>query len=53
MEKKGRGEAIVLLAAAVAVEISRNRGDDELLVLSAFLDVLGDNIALIVAQRVL
>ncbi|MFI3254912.1 MAG: DUF6774 domain-containing protein [Eubacteriales bacterium] len=53
MEKFGRGEAIVLLAAGLAVELCRHQEDDPLLVLSAFFDVLGDNIALIVAQRVL
>lgn len=49
----GQGEGIVLLAAAIAVELCQNKEEKELLALAAFFDVLGDNIALILAQRVL
>ncbi len=45
------GECLVVVASAVAIELAQNRSEQELLTLAAFLDVLGDNLALIATQR--
>lgn len=45
------GEYLVVIASALAIELSQSRSEDELLTLAAFFDVLGDNLALISTQR--
>lgn len=45
------GEALVLVAAAVSIQMAQGRSDDELALLAAFFTSLGDNLALIVARR--
>ena len=44
-------ECLVALSAALAAEIAAGRGEDELVVLAAFLTSLADNLALIAARR--
>lgn len=43
-------ENIVLLAAAAAVQYAQGRSADELELLAAFFEVLGDNLALLALQ---
>lgn len=47
------GEALIALAALVSFQLSQGRSADELAVLAAFFSVLGDNLALIAARRVI
>lgn len=44
-------DGLVVAAAAASVQLARCLNDDELALLSAFLTILGDNLALIAAQR--
>lgn len=46
------GDALVAAAAAVAIQMAQGRTADELELISAFFEVLGDNLSLIAAQRV-
>lgn len=46
------GDALVLLGAAAAIQMAQGRTADEIELLSAFFEVLGDNLALIAARRV-
>lgn len=41
------GEALTLLGALAAIQLSRGRSTDQLALLAAFFTVLGDNLALI------
>lgn len=45
------GETLVALGMAVAVQLAQGRSLDELELLSAFFEVLGDNLGLIAARR--
>ena len=44
-------ECLVALSAALAAEIAVGRGEEELVLLAAFLTSLADNLALIAARR--
>lgn len=45
------GETLVALGMAASIQLSQGRTADELELLSAFFEVLGDNLALIAARR--
>lgn len=45
------GEGLVVLGTAVALQMAQGRTLEELGLLSAFFEVLGDNLALIAARR--
>lgn len=45
------GEGLVLLGAAVAIQLAQGRTADELGTMAAFFTVLGDNLALLSVRR--
>lgn len=45
------GEGLLVLATLVSLQLAQGRTADQLELLSAFFEVLGDNLALIAAQR--
>lgn len=45
------GEALTVLGAAAAIWLAQDRAAEELELLAAFFTALGDNLALIAAQR--
>lgn len=45
------GEFLLIIAAIVSIQLSQGRTVDEIVLLSAFLEVVGDNLALIAARR--
>lgn len=45
------GEALLLLAAAVSIQMAQGRTVDQLELIAAFFEVLGDNLSLIAARR--
>ena len=45
------GEALTILGASAAIWLAQGREPEDLELLSAFFSVLGDNLALIAAQR--
>jgi len=45
------GEGLLLLAALVSLQLAQGRSADELELISAFFEALGDNLALIAARR--
>ena len=45
------GEALTVLGTAAAIWLAQDRGAEELELLAAFFTALGDNLALIDAQR--
>lgn len=45
------GEGLVLLATLVAFQLAQGRSADQLALIGAFFNVLGDDLALIAAQR--
>lgn len=45
------GEALVVLATLVSIQLAQGRSADELQLISSFFEVLGDNLSLIAAQR--
>lgn len=45
------GEGLVVLGMAVALQMAQGKRLDELELLSAFFEVLGDNLSLIAARR--
>ncbi|WP_295617435.1 DUF6774 domain-containing protein [uncultured Intestinimonas sp.] len=45
------GEALVLLSAAVTLQLARGRSSEELELLSAFFSALGEQLALVAARR--
>ncbi len=47
----GGGEGLLVLATLVSLQLAQGRTADQLELLSAFFEVLGDNLALIAAQR--
>ncbi len=47
------GEGLLLLATAVSLQLAQGRSVDELELLAAFFEVLGDNLGLIAARRAL
>ena len=44
------GEALLLLTALVSIQLARGKSAQELELLSAFFEVLGDNLALIATR---
>ncbi len=47
----GGGEGLLVLATLVSLQLAQGRSAEQLELLSAFFEVLGDNLALIAAQR--
>lgn len=45
------GEALLVLAALVSLQLAQGRTADQLDLMAAFFNVLGDNLALIAARR--
>lgn len=45
------GEALVILATVFALQLAQGRTPEQLALISAFFNVLGDNLALIAARR--
>lgn len=45
------GEGLVLLAALVAFQLAQGRSADQLALIGAFFNVLGDDLTLMAAQR--
>ena len=45
------GEALLILAALVSLQLAQGRTTDQLDLMAAFFTVLGDNLALIAARR--
>ena len=45
------GEGLVLLAAVVAIQLAQGRSVDQINLLSAFFEALGDDLDLIAARR--
>ena len=44
------GQTLLLLAAAVSLQLAQGRSEEDLDLMSAFFEVLGDNLALIAAR---
>ena len=47
------GELLLALAALVSIQLAQGRSEDEITLMAAFFEVLGDNLALIAARRVM
>ncbi|MCI9424967.1 MAG: hypothetical protein HFF30_05340 [Flavonifractor sp.] len=45
------GEALLILAALVSLQLAQGRTADQLELIAAFFEVLGDNLSLIAARR--
>ena len=45
------GEALLILAALVSLQLAQGRTTDQLDLMAAFFNVMGDNLALIAARR--
>ena len=45
------GEALLILAALVSLQLAQGRTTDQLDLMAAFFEVLGDNLSLIAARR--
>lgn len=45
------GEALLVLAALVSLQLAQGRTTDQLELIAAFFEVLGDNLSLIAARR--
>ena len=45
------GEALLILAALVSLQLAHGRTADQLELIAAFFEVLGDNLSLIAARR--
>ena len=45
------GEALLILAALVSLQLAQGRTADQLELIAAFFEVLGDNLSLIAAHR--
>ena len=45
------GEALLILATLVSLQLAQGRSSDDLVLIAAFFEVLGDNLALIAARR--
>lgn len=45
------GEFLIIVAALVSFQLAQGRTADELAVIAAFFDILGDNLALLAATR--
>ena len=46
------GEALVLLAAVVSFQLAAGKSAEQIELISAFFEILGDNLALLAARRI-
>ena len=47
------GELLLALATLVSIQLAQGRSEDEITLMAAFFTVLGDNLALIAARRIM